>query len=303
VPYLAFLFICLCWGSSFILMDRASLAFGPVAVGMWRMIGGAATLALYALIRGQRTWISAAEWRHVLVVAVLSNALPYAIQPYVMHRAGEHGFFGLMVTLVPLSTIAASALMLRTWPTPRQWLGVLGGLACIAAIGYDGLRRGFTPGMLALALSTPVAYAFGNTYLKWRLNHLPPAPLSAAFLGLGAALLAPLEFIPGLAERFGLAGPTVPREWPLAVGSLAALGVLSTGLAILMFVHLIQTQGPLFAGMTTYVIPIIALAWGQLDGERLTGLQLAAIAGVLAMVALVQWGAASDPSAAASSPT
>jgi drug/metabolite transporter (DMT)-like permease len=82
---------------------------------------------------------------------------------------------------------------------------------------------------------------------------------------------------------------------PLAVASLVILGVGSTGVAILAFVHLIQTQGPLFAGMVTYVVPLIALVWGQLDGERLTGRQLAAIGGVLAMVALVQWGAAKSP--------
>ncbi len=58
---------------------------------------------------------------------------------------------------------------------------------------------------------------------------------------------------------------------------------------------LIKTQGPLFAGMVTYVVPVLALFWGQYDSERLTPLQLAAITGVLIMVALVQWGAA-DPS-------
>jgi hypothetical protein len=46
VPYLAFLFICLCWGTSFILMHRAALAFGPAEIGMWRMTSGAVTLAV-----------------------------------------------------------------------------------------------------------------------------------------------------------------------------------------------------------------------------------------------------------------
>jgi drug/metabolite transporter (DMT)-like permease len=67
---------------------------------------------------------------------------------------------------------------------------------------------------------------------------------------------------------------------------------LSTGIATLMFLRMVQDQGPLFAGMVTYVIPLVALAWGQFDGERLTTLQIAAISGVLAMVALVQWRAA-----------
>jgi hypothetical protein len=42
--------------------------------------------------------------------------------------------------------------------------------------------------------------------------------------------------------------------------------------------------------MTTYVVPVLSLLWGQFDGERITPQQMAAIAGVLAMVALVQSG-------------
>jgi len=70
---------------------------------------------------------------------------------------------------------------------------------------------------------------------------------------------------------------------------------VSTGIALLLFVQLIKNQGPLFAGMVTYVVPVLALLWGQFDGERLTSLQVGAIGGVLAMVALVQWGTIARP--------
>jgi drug/metabolite transporter (DMT)-like permease len=294
VPYLAFLFICLCWGTSFILMDRAGEAFGPAAIGAGRMIGGATTLALYCL--ATRKWIrlSQTDWLQLALVAALANAWPYVIQPYVMQQAGEHGFFGMMVTLVPIATILAAGLMLEQWPTPRQWIGVVGGLLCAALIVSDGSARGMQPWLLALAMSTPISYAFGNTFMKWKLSHLPTAQLSTLFLGLGALFVLP-ALLPPVERALQLNGPESPRQWSLAVTSLIALGVGSTGVAILAFVHLIQTQGPLFAGMVTYVVPMIALVWGQFDGERLTARQLAAITGVLAMVALVQWGAAKPP--------
>jgi drug/metabolite transporter (DMT)-like permease len=148
-----------------------------------------------------------------------------------------------------------------------------------------------TPGLLALAMSTPLSYALGNTYIKWKLDHLPAAPLTAAFLAIGAASLVPLELSPGLINRLQLTGPPTPTDWPLAIAALATLGVVGTGICVLIFVHLIKTQGPLFAGMVTYVIPVVALMWGQFDRERLTTTQVAAIVGVLAMVALVQWRA------------
>ncbi|HEX6963442.1 MAG TPA: EamA family transporter, partial [Lacipirellula sp.] len=190
---------------------------------------------------------------------------------------------------------------LREWPAPRQWIGVLGGLVCAALIMWDGSERGMQPWLLTLAVSTPISYAFGNTFMKWKLSHLPTAQLSTVFLGLGALFVLPVA-LPPVSSSLHLAGPARPENWELAAMSLLALGVASTGVAILAFVHLIQTQGPLFAGMVTYVVPMIALVWGQLDGELLTTRQLTAIAGILLMVALVQWGAARPPELAPEPP-
>lgn len=291
MPYLAFLFICSVWGASFILMDRAAYAMGPVTIGTGRLLGGAAVVGLYCL--GRRYWpeVTIRDWGHATIVAVLANAVPFVVQPYVMIEAGEHGYFGLMVTFVPIATILISIPMLGIHPTRRQLLGVLGGLACSMLILYEGDLRGIPHSTLALAISVPLSYALGNTYIKWKLDHLPAAPLTLLFLGIGGLLLTPLLFAPGMLEAMDLAGPPVPEQWPVALASLAILSIFGTGIAILLFIHLVKEQGPLFAGMVTYVVPIIALLWGQYDQERLSLLQLIAVAGILAMVAVVQWGA------------
>ena len=46
MPYVSFLFICLVWGASFILMKKAGVWFSPAAIGAWRVIGGAAILGV-----------------------------------------------------------------------------------------------------------------------------------------------------------------------------------------------------------------------------------------------------------------
>lgn len=272
-------------------MDRAGHALGPVAIGLGRMAGGAAAIGLYCLFTGAWVRPPRRDVFHMIVATLLCNVWPYVVQPYVMRQAGEHGFFGMMVAFVPLATIVVSIPMLGVWPTSRQLAGVLGGLGCMALMVWDGTLRGIAPGLLALALSTPLCYAVGNTYLKWKLDHLPAAPLTATFLAIGALALMPFELSPAPLSRLGLSGPTEPGDWPLAIAALVTLGVFGTGLCILIFVHLIKTQGPLFAGMVTYVIPVVALMWGQFDRETLSVRQLAAVAGVLAMVALVQWNA------------
>ncbi len=292
MPYLSFLFICFVWGSSFILMDRASHALGPLAIGVCRLLGGALVLGLYWAWTRQRVRLTARDWWNILLVAAMSNAWPFVVLPYVMTQANEHAYFGMMVSLVPLVTIVSAIPMLGIWPTPRQLLGVLGGLICMSGVVLDGSQRGIPLGVLALGLTVPLTYALGNTYIKWKLDHLQPLQLTVLFLGLGGLMLLPLLRWSSAIAATGLAGPAHPHDWPLAIGSIGLLAIFSTGLAILLFIRLVKHQGPLFAGMVTYVIPVVALVWGQFDNERLTPLQLSAMAGVLAMVALVQWGAA-----------
>jgi len=295
MPYLSFLLICVVWGGSFILMDRAMYALGPLAIGVGRMLGGAAVLGIYCAATRQWTKLRRGDAWKIALVGFLANSYPYVVQPYVLRGAGEHAYFGLMVAFVPLATIALSIPMLGQRPSPRQLVGVVGGLICTGLIVLEGRHRGFGAPLLALAFSVPLSYALGNTFIKWRLDHLPAAPLTTMFLGAGGTLLLPLLLAPGALDRLGLEGPATPREWPLAIGSLALLSVVGTGMTILLFIRLIQEQGPLFAGMVTYVIPIVALIWGHYDQEPLTRLQLVAVGGVLAMVALVQWGAARSP--------
>jgi len=292
MPHLSFLFICLVWGASFILMDRASHALGPVSIAVCRLLGGALVLAICWRWNAQRVRLRRVDWGHILVVAVLANALPFVIQPYSMIQAGEHAYFGMMVALVPLATILVSIPMLNLWPTRRQLVGVLGGIVCMALAIQDGSARGISPGLLALALTVPLSYAFGNAYVKWKLDHLPALPMTTLFLALGGTMLLPLALQPAILAQWKLADPAVPYDWPLAIASIIFLSGVGTGIAILLFVKLIKNQGPLFAGMVTYVVPVLALFWGQYDKEMLTSTQLFAIGGVLAMVALVQWGAA-----------
>ncbi len=294
MPYLSFLFICFVWGSSFILVDRAAHALGPVTIGMCRLLGGSLVLAIYWALTKQAVQLKARDFKHIFIVAALSNSLPFVVLPYVMTQADEHAYFGMMVALVPLVTILATIPMLGIWPTPRQLAGVLGGLVCMAGVVLDGSQRGISLSVLMLGLTVPITYGLGNTYIKWKLDHLHPLPLTVLFLGSGGLILFPLWCWPTAQAVAGIGGPAQPSDWPLALVSISLLAVIGTGLTILMFIHLVKHQGPLFAGMVTYVIPLVALAWGQFDNEKLTTLQLAAMGGVLAMVALVQWGAANN---------
>jgi len=46
---------------------------------------------------------------------------------------------------------------------------------------------------------------------------------------------------------------------------------MSTAVATVLFNKLVKLSGPLFTSTVTYLIPIVGVMWGVLDGEQLHG--------------------------------
>lgn len=296
MAYVYFTVVCLFFGSNFILMDRATRWFGPAEVGYGRVTSAAILLAiLWATIdRRQRL-----RWRDLPVIGaigVLANAYPYALQPMLISSGFGHSFFGMTVAFTPLLTILVSIPMLGVKPTKRQMIGVLGGLGFIFLLMYDGEQRGIHLGLLAAAVTIPLSYSIGNTWMRRSLRDADPSPLSTVMMAAASVALAPLAFGQSAPEALGVAPPEPREGYGLALFALLTLGVCGTGACVWAFVRMIQERGPLFAGMVTYVVPVIAMLWGLVDNETITTRQLIAIAGVLTMVTLVQSPSkASDP--------
>ena len=290
MAHLAFVFCCLVWGSTFILLERVTHAYAPIEIAIWRLASGAAIVGVAWWYQSRDFKLSRRDWGHLIFIALAATAPPQVIQPYVLAQGFGHGFFGTLVAPIPLLTILVSIPMLGIWPSRRQFLGVLGGLACIWLIVEDGFDRGMSFWLIAIALVIPLSSACSNTYIKWKLPHVPAAPLTAVILSVAAMSLIPLEFSRPAVESLSLIGPAQPNVTPTAVAYLLALGIIGSGISTLVFIWMILKEGPLFAGMTTYVVPVIALLWGQFDRETVSPQQLIAIVGVLSMVALVQFG-------------
>lgn len=284
-PYLYFIIICAIWGGSFILMKKASLAFGPISIGAGRVLGGALALALVFFLQRKPWPLTRKFWGPMSFVVLVGYIGPYTLQPYLVSHYGS-GFIGMMVSFVPLMTIIVSIPMLRVYPTARQVVGVLGGLACIGLVLSDGVERHIPFRDLAIAAAVPLAYAIVNTYIKRRFVGVSPLMISLGALALASSLLLPIAV--ALPSEQVKPGPHLG----LAIGCVAVLGVLGTGVAIYMFYKLVQDHGPLFAGMVTYLVPVGAIVLGWLDDEKVTALQLTALGGIFAMVALVQYGSA-----------
>ncbi len=290
MAYLAFVFVCCAWGSTFILMERVSHALGPVEIGITRLLTAAAALGVIWWFYRDTYRLDRRFVGPILFSALVANVPPYVTQPYVLAQGFGHSFFGVVVAAIPLLTILMSIPMLGVWPTWRQMLGVIGGLACLWFVVDDGFHRGMSWGILALAAVVPLTAAFNNTFVKLKLSGAQSLPVTAVMLGSAGVMLLPLEYCRPAIVTLDLTGPAHPVFTPATFVYLLILGVVATGLSTVAFFYMVFKKGPLFAGMTTYVVPMLAMAWGMFDHERISTQQLVAMAGVFVMVGLVQSG-------------
>ena len=64
------------------------------------------------------------------------------------------------------------------------------------------------------------------------------------------------------------------KEGFIALGYVAVLAIFGTGLAKIMYNKLVQISTPIFSSSVTYLIPIVAVFWGAVDGEEFSLIQL-----------------------------
>ncbi|MEM9345887.1 MAG: DMT family transporter [Planctomycetota bacterium] len=288
MPYILFVFVCLIWGTSFLLMRWASALFNAPAIGAGRMFGGMLALSVFWLLvrrfaTSSRPWSLARKDIPALgFLVVVGFAVPWTLQPYLIGRFQQSGLFGMMVSLVPMLTVVVSLPMLGVRPTLRQCMGVLLGLGMIAILFADAVgAHGVPAWAMALAVAVPLCYAVSNTWVKLRFHDADSMLLSAVVMGAGLLFMLPVARVNDAASDVSIGK---------AVASVAILGIVGSGLAIWMFYKLIQLRGPLFAGMVTYVVPGIAVLLGWLiEDEVVTTWQLLALLGIVVSVALVQW--------------
>src|SRR5207302_1424251 len=138
----------------------------------------------------------------------------------------------------------------------RVALGSLLLLPAAVRGGYLGALRG-RAGWLAAFTATEIVGPFA--LLSNAERHLPSS--TSGLLGAAAVIYAPFAAL------------TWPRSVPSVqvLAALAALGVVCTAAAFMVFFRLIAEVGPARATVITYVNPAVAVALGVLVlGEHLT---------------------------------
>ena len=255
------------WGSSFILIKKSLEHFNPYEVGALRVLISGLVLMPYAVSKIKQFPRKHMKW--LIIAAVSGNFIPMFLFP-IAETQITSSIAGIINSMMPIFVIIVGSLVWKFSTTRKQLLGVLVSFfgACILALEGGGSGELKIIPILLLLLAT-LMYAISTTTVKSRLHEVPATIMSAFVFSF--VLLFPSLVVLVLSGFF--------RDFEMNQGTLQGLGfvamlsVFGTGLAMMMNYKLLSISTPLFASTVTLLMPIVAIIWGILDGEKLTAVQ------------------------------
>lgn len=263
------------------LMKKGLVAFEAPQVGAFRIfIAFVSLLPMY--LRINLTGITRSHWVGLLVVAVFGSGIP----PFLFTLAQTHiasYVAGVLNALTPLATMLFGYLLFKTQVKYAQIVGVMIGFAGAAVIILMNADFGFDQDYeySLLVVAAAACYGIGATTLKAKVSDLSPFTVTTlAFTIIGPFAGLYLWYSGAFSQ---LATDGAAQE---AFGYLLILGVVGTAFALIMFNYLIQTVSALYASTVTYLIPLVAVAWGLLDGETIGMAHLIGMVLILAGIKL-----------------
>lgn len=257
----------LIWGSSFILIKKGLEHFDPYQVGALRVLIAGVLLSPLAIIHRKKFPRKRIKW---LVLAAFSgNFIPMFLFPIAETQISS-SVAGIINSMMPIFVIIVGGLFWKSATTGRQILGVSISFsgACLLMLGSQG-ETGIKFFPILLLLIATFLYAISMTTVKAKLNDISSQVLSG-FVFFYVLFLPSLLALISTGFFGEFKGTT--SEF-LGLGYVSLLSIFGTGLAMLLNYRLLKISSPLFASTVTLLMPIVAVLWGVLDGERLTTIQ------------------------------
>lgn len=265
VPALMMLTASLCWGASYLFMQKSLAEVGPCSLIVWRF----GIAFVFSALLFPRTLFSAtkAEWKHGLLLGVLLGIAFYAVMIGLRGTTtGNAGFLlGCTSVFVPL----LCALKSRKW-TLRV---LLAAAVSVSGIGLMTLQSGFRlrPGDLFCMLSA-LLYSFYIILAGGFLRNDNPLRIgviqfsgAAAAAGAGALISGETAFLPA----------TLP-----VCGEILFLGIFCSAAGFMLqmsaqkklspeYVSLLYSSEPVFAMILGLIFLAEPLSAGRLGGAAL----------------------------------
>lgn len=255
------------WGSSYILIKKALIGLSPLQVGSLRTI--ISTVLLLAIGYSSLKSIPKDKWKWILITGLVSFIPPFLFA-YAQTEI-DSALAAILNSLTPLATLLIGVGFYRFKIDSKQISGVIIGLIGSVLLMYQGSVINPDQNLLYVffIIFASILYALQVNLLKVHLQDV-----SAVAITVGNFIfifpLAVVIFFMSDYKQIDIND----KDVKVALFCLIILSIVGTVFAKILFNKFVQIASPVFASSVTYILPIVALFWGLLDGEIFTLNQL-----------------------------
>ena len=242
------------WGASFLFIEIALTAMGPLTLVFFRVLIASVTLGLYIFVMRLSVPKRLDFWGATMVMGVLNNAIPFSFIAY-----GQLSITGGMASIINANTaffgVLVAAIFLQTERLSlRRLIGVLIGVSgVVIVVGPAELLRFDVAqlGQLAVVIAT-LSYAFASVWGRLRLQGYSGTVTAFATSVCASVTLAiVMLFVEGVPDFV-----ITPALVIVAVG----LGVIGTAGAYVIYFKILSLAGASNLMLVTIIVPVFAVS-------------------------------------------
>ena len=265
------LVLSLIWGSSFILIKKSLIGFTPYQVGALRTI--ITGLILFMVGSQSLKTIEKSKWKWVILSGFIGSFIP-AFLFAIAETEIDSAITSILNSLVPLNAILLGFAIFKIGFTKRQMAGVIIGFIGTSILVLRGAEVNPEQNYLyaGFVIISTIMYALNVNIIKKYLQEEKPLAIATGnYVGILVPALIIL-FYTGFFSSETLVGP----DFKMSMIYVSILSLFGTAMAKVIFNNLVQISTPVFASSVAYLMPVVALGWGLLDGEDFGWLQILA---------------------------
>ena len=239
------------WGSAFMFIKVATPEYGPVALVNARLII-ASLIFLPILLRKKYLPLLAPIWKHVLILSVINNMIPFTLFSYASLGSSSN-ILAILNATTAFNTMVIAYFWINESVTLKQIIGLI--------LGFIGVIILVNPQNSAATLISSISclfaaafYSFSTVFIQKNSAKTNKLVLIGWSIVFSAVLMMPISYI------------YLPESIPSFEANISAvwLGAVSTGLGFLGYVRLIDKIGAVKTSIVAYFLPVFGILWGYI---------------------------------------
>lgn len=269
VAWLLLILLAIIWGSSPILIKKALIKLDPFEIGALRLT--LASIVLFPFLSKNLKEIRSKDYFVLFVSGIVGNVLPYFLYPIAQTKI-DSATSGVLTSLTPFFALIVGVIFYKLKATKNNIIGlIIGFLGTSLLILFSGGADGFKIDLFGLfVVAATLLYGINLNLVKYHLSHLKPITITSFSI---VSILPVTLYILVFYTPF-LSHVSEFNSYTKEYGCVFILGVLGTSIATIVFYNLIKIKDTVFASMVTYLMPVVAIILGMIDGEIINGIQL-----------------------------